>query len=101
MTRTAKNILPEKTPRQRRIRLMNSSPNAVSNAVFRHSLGSSFKLGLILVCLRCDPASHVFFWLGRAFENETANNKKIHFRIHKAAVGIVRRANDWLAAYIK
>src|SRR5580692_4805785 len=56
---------------------------------------------LMLVSLGCDEALDLSLWLGEAFDDKAADDEIIHFRVHEAAIGVVRSADDGFAANVE
>ena len=67
----------------------------------RHSFGSSLKFNFISIGLRQNPPLDFLPRLRGAFDDKTAHDQIIHFRVHETTICVIRRADNRFAAHIE
>src|ERR1051325_9591266 len=88
----------------RRCNRNNPAPTAtiITAVNFCHSLGCSFNLSFIRsIGDRLEAARNFLEWLRSALQKKVADYQVIHLRIDKAAIGVVRRADNRLAPHVE
>src|SRR5678816_2885040 len=75
---------------------------AITAVNLSHSFGSSLSFGFTeSVRHRLERASHLLMRLRGAFEQKVSEHQKIHLRVHEAAVGVIRCADNRFAAHVE